>query len=101
MHLEHHEEQRLFNSHHDLDDALKAQVIDTIQDTYICEMRNNYTGYLGVTTWDLLDHLLYPYSKSTPADIEECKCKKSDPINSTQPIDVFFQLDECAKLNQQ
>jgi hypothetical protein len=88
--MEHHEEQRIFDNHHDLDDALKAQVIDTIQDTYICEMRNKYhTGYLGVTTQDLMDHLLDQYSKITPADIGECKC----PINSTQAVDVFFSMN--------
>jgi hypothetical protein len=41
-----------------MDDALKVQVIDTIHDTYICKMCNKYTGYLGINTRDLLDHLL-------------------------------------------
>jgi hypothetical protein len=49
LRTEHHEEQRVFDNHHNMDDALKAQVIDTVHDTYLCEMGNTYTGYLGVS----------------------------------------------------
>jgi hypothetical protein len=74
----------------------KAQVINTVQDTYLSEMRNKYTGYLGVTTRDLLDHLLGRYGKITPANIKDCKRRMNAPIHSTQPIDIFFQrVDEC------
>ena len=41
-----------------MDNALKAQVIDTVESTYLSKMRNKYTGYLGILTRDLLDHLL-------------------------------------------
>jgi hypothetical protein len=46
------------NNNNIMDNTLKAQIIDTISDTYLCKMRNKYTGYLGVTTRDLIDHLL-------------------------------------------
>jgi hypothetical protein len=96
LRAEHHENRRVFDNHHKMDDALKAQVIDTIQDTYLSEMQNKYTGYLGVTTRDQLDHLLDRYGKITPADIEDCKRRMNEPINSTQPIDVSLQrVDEC------
>jgi hypothetical protein len=42
----HKEERRIFENHQNMDDALKAQVIDTIEDTYLNELRNKYTGYL-------------------------------------------------------
>jgi hypothetical protein len=59
--LQHKENRLIFENHINmLDDALKSQVIDAINDTYLKEMRNKYTGYLGVTTRDLLDHLLNP-----------------------------------------
>jgi hypothetical protein len=79
-----------------MDDALKAQVIDTIQDTSVCEMRNKYTGYLGVTSLNLLDYLLNRYGKITSANIEDCKRKMNEPIDSIQLINIFFQrVDEC------
>jgi hypothetical protein len=88
---EHKEEQRIFNNHTNMDDALKAQLIDAVDDTYLKEMRNKYTGYLSITTRDLIDHLLDRYGKITPADIEDCKKRMSDPLDSTQPIDIYFQ----------
>jgi hypothetical protein len=79
-----------------MDDTLKGQVIDTIHDIYICEMRNKYTGYLGITTSDILDRLLDCYGIITPADLEVCKTKMNAPIDSTQMIGIFFQrIDDC------
>jgi hypothetical protein len=54
----HKEERRIFENNQNTDDALKAQVIGTIKDTYLNELQNKYTGYLGVSTCDLFDHLL-------------------------------------------
>jgi hypothetical protein len=90
------EQQRIYANHNNMDDALKSIIIDTVDDPYLCEMRNKYTGYLGVTTRDLLDHLLDRYGKITPADIEECKRRMNEPIDTTQPIDVYFhKIDDC------
>jgi hypothetical protein len=73
LHTKHQELRRIYDSHTNMDDALKLQVINSVQETYICEMQNKYTGYLGTTTRDLLDHLLDRYGKITPADNEACK----------------------------
>lgn len=90
------ERQRVYNNHNNMDDALKGLIIDAINDPYICELRNKYTGYLGVTTRDLLDHLLDRYGKITPADIETCKKRMNEPIDISQPIDVYFhKVDDC------
>ena len=39
-----------------MDDALKTQFLDAVEDPYVSELRNRYTGYMGVTTGDILDH---------------------------------------------
>ena len=41
-----------------MDDALKTQLLDAVEDPYVSELRNWYTGYMGVTTRNLLDHLM-------------------------------------------
>ena len=64
-----------------MDDALKAQLINSVDDAYLCEVRNKYTGYLGITTRDLIDHLLDRYDKITPVNIEECKVQMNKPID--------------------
>ena len=38
--------------------ALKTQFLDAVEDPYVSELRNRYTGYMGVTTRDLLDHIM-------------------------------------------
>ena len=81
-----------------MDDALKAQLIDSADDTYLCEVRNKYTGYLGITTRDLIDHLLDRYGKITLAAIEACKVRMKEPYDLSQPINLFFQrIDDCVQ----
>ena len=49
-----------------MEDALKSIIIDAVDEVYIGKLRNKYTGYLGITARDLLDHLLNRYGKFTP-----------------------------------
>jgi hypothetical protein len=58
-----------------MDNALKSQIINTITETYICEIQNKDTGYLGVTIRDILDHLLDQYEKKTPANMRHVNDK--------------------------
>ena len=81
--IEHKEESRIYDNNQSMDDAIKAQVIDTIKDTYLCIHRNKYTGYLGISTRDQFNHLLDRYGKITPADIEVCKQRTNDQFDST------------------
>ena len=41
-----------------MDDTLKTQLLDSVEEPYVSELHNRYTGYMGVTTRDLLDHLM-------------------------------------------
>jgi hypothetical protein len=95
---EHKEHRRIFDNASSMDDALKAQVIDTVDSPYLSELRNKYTGYLGISTRDLLDHLLDRYGKITSADITKCRQRMEEPLDTTEPIDVYFQkIDDCVQ----
>ena len=52
-----------------MDKDLNNQVIDTAKDTYLKELKNKYTGFLGVTCRDRLKNILNRYSKITTAYI--------------------------------
>ena len=52
-----------------MEDALKSIIIDAVDEVYIGELLNKYTGYLGITTRDFLNHLLDRYGKITLADV--------------------------------
>ena len=53
-----------------MDEAFKNKVIETAKDTYIKELKNKYTLFLGVTCRDLLDHLTNRYGKITTMDLK-------------------------------
>ena len=89
--LVHKEERRILYNRQTMEDALKSIIINAVDEVYIGELRNKYTGYLGITARDLLDHLLDRYGKITPADVEECKKQTNKPINATQAIDIDFK----------
>jgi hypothetical protein len=94
LHTEHYEEQRVFDNHLNMDNALKAQVINTIQaDNHLYEMQNEWTRYLGVTTHGLLNHLLDQHSKITPATIKECKSKKNEPTDQAVHKCIIYAVD--------
>ena len=60
---------RIFENTATTDKALKQQRIETIEDTYITELRNKYTGFMGVKTIDLVHHLMDRYGKITETDL--------------------------------
>ena len=53
-----------------IDKVLKNQFINTVDDTYIQELNNKYTMFLGVLFRDLLEHLIDQYRNITTADLE-------------------------------
>ena len=53
-----------------MDESLKNQAINAIEDIYLKGLKNKYTGFLGVTCHDLLEHLTDKYEKTTTSDIK-------------------------------
>ena len=44
-----------------MDEALKCQIIEWINKDFIDELKDLYTGYMGITARDMLDHLMDRY----------------------------------------
>ena len=80
---QHAEEQRIFTNHINMDDALKTQLLDAVEDPYVSELRNRYTGYIVVTTRDLLDHLMYRYSNITTADLKANEARIKEALDNS------------------
>eukprot|EP00957_Ditylum_brightwellii_P026074 1971589-Ditylum_brightwellii.AAC.1 len=47
-----------YDDHNTMQELLKAQMQEAVDDVYIRQLKNEYTGYLDVSICDLLDHLL-------------------------------------------
>ena len=74
-----------------MDDALKTQLLDAVENPYVSELHNRYTGYMGVTTRDLLDHLMDRYGNITAVDLKANEARINKALDNPRPIDIFFQ----------
>ena len=74
-----------------MDDALKTQLLDAVEDLYVSELRNWYTGYMGVTTRNLLYHLMYWYGNIMAAYLKYNEARINKAFYHSLPINVFFQ----------
>eukprot|EP00957_Ditylum_brightwellii_P059747 4535847-Ditylum_brightwellii.AAC.1 len=85
-----------YENHIAMDDVLKKQVQEAVDDVYMCQLRQKYSAYLGITTRDILDHLMDIYEHIKPADLVASGARYNEPMDITQPIDVYFVcIDDC------
>ena len=90
---------KTFTDHVNMDTALQQLLTEAVEDLYLSEKCNRFTGYLGVTTRDLLDHLLERYGNITAADLQANKDLMDEPIDVTIPIDAYFKrIEDCIHL---
>ena len=81
-----------------MDDALKTQLLDAVEEPHVSKLRNRYTGYMGVTTRDLKDHLIDRYGNITATDLKANKARINEALHNSSPIDVFFQrIDDAVQ----
>ena len=82
---QHAEEYRIFTNHINMYDALKTQLLDAVEEPYVSELRHRYTRYMGVTTRDLLDHLMDRYGNITAADLKANKAHINKALGPVRP----------------
>ena len=87
-----------YDDHNTMQELLKAQIQEAVDDVYTRQLKNKYTGYLGVTIRDLIDHLLDRYGKITAADIASNNKQFLEGMDMDQPIDVYFtKIDDSVQ----
>lgn len=96
LRAEHEAKVREYENEANMDTALKTLLLEAVPECYVKELRNRYTAFLGVKTRDLIDHLMDRYGKITPAELRDNKSRMEEPIDSSQPIDIYWQrVDDC------
>ena len=96
---EHTRRTKLFTNHTNMDEALKNQIIASVQDAYLLRLKNRYTGYMSHTARDMLQHLLARYGKIMPSDLDKNVKTFNEPMDPTQAIDVYLKrLEDCCVL---
>ena len=91
LQLQHDEGRIIYENTVTMDESLNNQVIDTAKDTYLKELENKYTGFLGFTCRDIIEHLIDQYGRITTAYLEYNNQQMNDLINSYFPIDKYFK----------
>jgi len=96
MRDDHKEERRIYDNIVNCDNACKKQVLNAVDETYTIELNNRYTGYFGVTTRDILDHLLLNHGKITSTDLKTNQDTFQAAMDPSQPIAIYFKaIDDC------
>ena len=79
-----------------MDLVLKALIIEAVNVVYLEEKCDRYTGFLVVTSKDLINFLLQRYGKITASDLMTNKRKMDKSLDPSVPIDIYFKKnDEC------
>ena len=71
-----------------MDQAFKNPFIDSINDTYLKELKNKYTGFVGVTCRDIPKNLLELYKNITTEDLKANYQKMNETIDASLVIDT-------------
>ena len=83
-----------------MESALKAQVIEAVEEMYLVAIRNRYTAYLVVSVRDLLDHLLLRYGRISARDLVENMKTLHQPLDTGSPIDLYFKrIEDCREFS--
>lgn len=89
---------KIYENHANMDVALKTLLLEAVEECYVNELRNRYTGYLGVSTLDIIDHLMDRYGKISPSALKENEDAMKEPIDTSVPIDVYFKrIDDAVQ----
>eukprot|EP00957_Ditylum_brightwellii_P130727 9973180-Ditylum_brightwellii.AAC.1 len=85
-----------YENHIAMDDVLKKQIQEAVDNVYICLLCHKYSAYLGVTARDVLNHLIDQYGQIKPADLVANGKEYKRPMDISQPINAYFaHIDDC------
>ena len=78
------------------DQALKQQLLESVDDTYVEALQDPHTGYSQVTTLQLLQHLSTTYGNVTAFDLQDNYKKLTAPYDPNLLISQLFKQIEDA-----
>lgn len=91
------EDRTTYRTYHDVDKALRNQVIEAVDPSYIRSLYNTTTGYGNLTCRQLLEHLWLQYGTIMQDELDANTTSMMQPWSPPTPIETLFtQLDEGA-----
>jgi hypothetical protein len=90
------EKLRQYDEYNAVMQALRKQIIDTVEEKYIMSLRNKYTRYNSVHPKDLLKYLFDTYGKITPEDVIEYEKKFTESWDGDEAFEIIIErINNC------
>ena len=84
-----------------VEELLKNQLIEAIDEDYILELREGRSGYSGRTLLEILKHLRAEYAAMDDVVYKELMARFREPPDMDVPIDKYFRKqEECQLISQ-
>ena len=86
----------LYQEYLTVGNALKKQLLASVDDIYLCALKQPYVLYGNVTVLELLTHLYTTYARITPGDLERNNEIMTKPWDPNLPVEFLFKQIEDA-----
>ena len=86
-----------YRTYNNVQNALKQQLLASVDDIYVRTLRNVHTGYARVTTLQILSHLYQVYGRLTPMAMQENDTRFRQAYNPSEPFELLIQQIEDAQ----
>ena len=87
---------RIWKEYLAVNKALKKQLLGCVNEMYYCTLRNRYTSYAIVSTWNIITHLYTQYRNITPQDLQENDMNMKTLFDVLIPIKAMYDQTEDA-----
>ena len=84
-----------------VEDLLKNQVIEAVDEDYILELKQGRSGYSGVTLIEILKHLRTEYATMDDVVYKDLMNNFREPPDMDAPIDKYFRKQQECHLRSQ
>lgn len=92
VHGMHAKERMVYDKHTNMNDVLKAQTIEVVDEVYLIEKHRRYTRYMETSSRNLIIHMLKRFGSITAEDLAINKRAMEELFDTYQDIDVFFKI---------
>ena len=79
-----------------VDNALKNQFVNAIDDIYIKDLRDRVTGFANGSLGDILQYLYQTYRSVTPTQLTANDERSRPPYEGPTDLEAYFNgIDDC------
>ena len=87
------DEVEIYNIHNTVKNALRNQILHSVENKYITDLEDPSAQFLLVNTLEILNHLWDNFGEIDESDLRENEVKMKTPWNPPTPIqDLFKQI---------